>query len=176
MPPQIKNLPSKSNEITVECEITLEKETPLKTQGNANKSNIEIPGNPESVSENLKTYKNSDMTAYFYPEKSGILKGGSGRELVPGYSVGCLVKYHKELYGKIVQIYGTGIEDFEKRHFRVDDSGYGNGKDEFLIDFYAGTGEQYKEFLSEKQLKQGRFKGLTVVVIGEWDGKKEIIY
>jgi hypothetical protein len=122
--------------------------------------------------------KNSDMTAFFYVDKTGILKGGSGRELIPGYSVGCLVEHHKELYGKIVQIHGTGIEDFEKKHFRIDDSGYGNGKDEFLIDFYAGTGEQYKQILTEEQLTQGRFKNLTVTVIGEWDEENncEILY
>ncbi|MDR0918582.1 MAG: hypothetical protein LBM93_04955 [Oscillospiraceae bacterium] len=122
--------------------------------------------------------ENADMTAYYYKDRSGVLRGGSGRELIPGYSVGCLIEHHKEMYGKIVKIYGTGLEGFEERHFRIDDCGYGGGDDEFLIDFYAGTGEQYLEYLTAEQLRRGRYRGLTVEVIGEWDTENncEILY
>ncbi|MDR0918902.1 MAG: hypothetical protein LBM93_06580 [Oscillospiraceae bacterium] len=122
--------------------------------------------------------ENADMTAYYYTDRSGVLRGGSGRDLIPGYSVGCLIEHHKEMYGKIVKIYGTGLEGFEERHFRIDDCGYGGGDDEFLIDFYAGTGEQYLEYLTAEQLRRGRYKGLTVEVIGEWDAENncEVLY
>jgi hypothetical protein len=115
-----------------------------------------------------------DFTSYYYRKKSGTLRGGSGRTLIPGYSVGCSIDYHKQLYGKIITI--SGVDDIDpNRHFRVDDCGhFGKGS----LDYYAGTGDEYKTVMTQNMINKGRYRGITITIIGEWDSatQSEIIY
>jgi hypothetical protein len=115
-----------------------------------------------------------DFTSYYYRKKQGTLRGGSGRTLIPGYSVGCSIDYHKQLYGKIITI--AGVDDIDpNRHFRVDDCGhFGKGS----LDYYAGTGDEYKSVMTQNMISKGRYRGITITIIGEWDSasQSEIIY
>jgi hypothetical protein len=120
-----------------------------------------------------------DITFYYYTNKpyGTQLKGGSGRTLIPGYSVACSKKYHKELYGKIIMIDCPEFPELSGRHFRIDDCGASSNKG--FIDFYGGTGGEHAEYIPAERLRQGRFKNdITITIIGEWDSQNqcEILY
>ncbi|MDR0984658.1 MAG: hypothetical protein LBL93_06640 [Ruminococcus sp.] len=166
--------PVVTTEVTTEIVTAEEKNTKRKTVRTVMpQKTMEVSSDGEAKTAYVWS-TGGDFTSYYYRKKQGTLRGGSGRTLIPGYSVGCSIDYHKELYGKIITI--AGVDDIDpNRHFRVDDCGhFGKGS----LDYYAGTGDEYKSVMTQNMINKGRYRGITITIIGEWDAasQTEIIY